>query len=113
MRSNDGEVVQRRSLPKSCLLYTSQKGAAGLSACTDRIFRALSEYCLRTDETLTGTVTLTAGPEGVLFRRNDGADQPLFDLLPAAYTGALDAIRAEINELVGLAPVKELSLIHI
>ena len=86
---------------------TAQKGAAGLSACTDRIFRALSDYCLRTDETLTGTVTLTAGPEGVLFRLNDGADQPLFDLLPAAYTGALDAIRAEINELVGLAPVKE------
>ena len=86
---------------------TAQKGAAGLSACTDRIFRALSEYCLRTDEALTGTVTLTAGPEGVLFRLNDGADQPLFDLLPAAYTGALDAIRAEINELVGLAPVKE------
>ena len=86
---------------------TAQKGAAGLSACTDRIFRALSEYCLRTDETLTGTVTLTAGPEGVLFRLNDGADQPLFDLLPAAYAGALDAIRAEINELVGLAPVKE------
>ena len=86
---------------------TKQKGAAGLSACTDRIFRALSEYCLQTDETLTGTVTLTAGPEGVLFRLNDGADQPLFDLLPTAYTGALDAIRAEINELVGLAPVKE------
>ena len=86
---------------------TAQKGAAGLAECTDRIFRALSEYCLRTDETLTGTVTLTAGPEGVLFRLNDGADQPLFDLLPAAYTGALDAIRAEINELVGLAPVKE------
>lgn len=86
---------------------TAQKGAAGLSACTDRIFRALSEYCLQTDETLTGTVTLTAGPEEVQFRLNDGADQPLFDLLPAAYTGALDAIRAEINELVGLAPVKE------
>ena len=86
---------------------TTQKGAAGLSACTDRIFRALSEYCLQTDDPLTGTVTLTAGPEGVQFRLNDGADQPLFDLLPAAYTGALDAIRAEINELVGLAPVKE------
>ena len=86
---------------------TAQKGAAGLAECCDRIFRALSEYFLRTDKTLTGTVTLTTGPEGVLFRLNDGADQPLFDLLPAAYTGALDAIRAEINELVGLAPVKE------
>ena len=86
---------------------TAQKGAAGLAECCDHIFRALSEYCLRTDETLTGTVTLTAGPEGVQFRMNDGPEEPLFDLLPAAYTGALDAIRAEINELVGLAPVKE------
>ena len=86
---------------------TAQKGAAGLAECCDRIFRALSEYCLRTDETLTGTVTLTARPEGLLFRLNDGPGEPLFDLLPAAYTGALDAIRAEINELVGLAPVKE------
>lgn len=86
---------------------TAQKGAAGLAECCDRIFRALSEYCLRTDKTLSGTAALTARPEGVLFRLNDGADQPLFDLLPAAYTGALGAIRAEINELVGLAPVKE------
>ena len=86
---------------------TAQKGAAGLAECCDRIFRALSEYCLRTDKTLSGTAALSARPEGLLFRLNDGADQPLFDLLPAAYTGALDAIRAEINELVGLAPVKE------
>ena len=86
---------------------TAQKGAAGLAECCDRIFRALSEYCLRTDKTLSGTAALTARPEGLLFRLNDGPEKPLFDLLPAAYTGALDAIRAEINELVGLAPVKE------
>ena len=85
----------------------AQKGAAGLAECCDRIFRALSEYCLRTDKTLSGTAALTARPEGLLFRLNDGPEEPLFDLLPAAYTGALDAIRAEINELVGLAPVKE------
>ena len=86
---------------------TAPKGAAGLAECCDRIFRALSEYCLRTDKTLSGTAALTARPEGLLFRLNDGPEEPLFDLLPAAYTGALDAIRAEINELVGLAPVKE------
>ena len=86
---------------------TAQKGAAGLAECCDRIFRALSEYCLRTDKTLSGTAALTARPEGLLFRLNDGPEEPLFDLLPTAYTGALDAIRAEINELVGLAPVKE------
>ena len=86
---------------------TPQKGAAGLSGCCDRIFRALSEYCLQTDKPLTGTVTLTAAPEGLLFHLNDAAPAPLFDLLPAAYTGALDEIRAEISELVGLDPVKE------
>ena len=86
---------------------TPQKGAAGLSSCCDRIFRALSEYCLQTDKKLTGTVTLTAAPEGLFFRLNDAAPAPLFDLLPAAYTGALDEIKAEISELVGLAPVKE------
>ena len=86
---------------------TPQKGAAGLADCCDRIFRALSEYCLQTDAKLSGTVTLTAAPEGMLFHLNDAADAPLFDLLPAAYTGALDEIKAEISELVGLAPVKE------
>ena len=86
---------------------TPQKGAAGLSTCCDRIFKALSEYCLRTDTALSGTVALTAKPEGVFFRLNDGPEAPLADLLPAAYTGALDSIRAEIEELVGLAPVKD------
>ena len=83
------------------------QGAAGLSACCDRIFRALSEYCLQTDEKLSGTVTLTAKPDGLNFRLNEGAEQDLFSLLPAEYTGAVDEIRAELDELVGLAPVKE------
>ena len=51
-----------------------KQGAAGLTACCDKIFRALSEYCLQTDAALTGTITLTA---------------------------------KELNDLVGLAPVKE------
>ena len=55
---------------------TPQKGAAGLSGCCDRIFRALSEYCLQTDKKLTGTVTLTAAPEGLFFRLNDAAPAP-------------------------------------
>ncbi len=31
---------------------SKEKGAAGLADCCDRIFRALSEYCLQTDATL-------------------------------------------------------------
>lgn len=84
-----------------------KQGAAGLSACCDKIFRALSEYCLQTDAALTGTITLTAREDGLDFALNDAGPQKLFDLLPAAYTGAVEEIRKELNDLVGLAPVKE------
>jgi len=84
-----------------------KQGAAGLTACGDKIFRALSEYCLQTDAALTGTITLTAREDGLDFALNDAEPRKLFDLLPAAYTGAVEEIRKELNDLVGLAPVKE------
>ena len=84
-----------------------EQGAAGLAACCDKIFRALSEYCLQTDKKLTGTVTLTARPDGIDFQLGNAEPARLFDLLPAAYTGAVDEIKRELDELVGLAPVKE------
>ena len=86
---------------------TPEQGAAGLAACCDKIFRALSEYCLQTNKKLTGTVTLTARPDGIDFQLGNAAPARLFDLLPAAYTGAVDEIKRELDELVGLAPVKE------
>ena len=86
---------------------TPEQGAAELDACCDKIFRALSEYCLQTDQKLTGTVTLTARPDGIDFQLGNAAPARLFDLLPAAYTGAVDEIKRELDELVGLAPVKE------
>ena len=86
---------------------TKEKGAAGLAEACDEIFRALSEYCLQTDAKITGTVTLTAKPEGVQFALNDAAPADLSALLPAEYTGAAEAVRAELDSLVGLAAVKE------
>ena len=86
---------------------SKEKGAAGLAECCDKMFRALSEYCLQTDAKLTGTVTLTAKPEGVQFALNDAAPADLSALLPAEYTGAVDEIRAELDGLVGLGAVKE------
>ena len=86
---------------------TKEKGAAGLAEACDEIFRALSEYCLQTDAKLTGTVTLTAKPEGVWFSLNGGGEQALSALLPAEYTGAAEAVRAELDSLVGLGAVKE------
>ena len=86
---------------------TPEQGAAGLAACCDKMFRALSEYCLQTDKKLTGTVTLTARPDGIDFQLGNAAPARLFDLLPTTYTGAVDEIKRELDELVGLAPVKE------
>ena len=86
---------------------SKEKGAEGLADCCERIFRALSEYCLQTDAKLSGTVSLTAAPEGLQFALNGATPADLFSLLPAAYTGAVEQIRAELDALVGLAPVKE------
>ena len=86
---------------------SKEKGAEGLADCCERIFRALSEYCLQTDAKLSGTVALTAAPEGLQFALNGAAPADLFSLLPAVYTGAVEQIRAELDALVGLAPVKE------
>jgi len=47
-----------------------QQGVAGLTVCCDRMFRALSEYCLQTDAALTGTVSLTAREGGIDFALN-------------------------------------------
>ena len=46
------------------------------------MFRALSEYCLQTDAKLTGTVTLTAKPEGVWFCLNDQPEHCLLYTSP-------------------------------
>ena len=86
---------------------SKEKGAEGLADCCERIFRALSEYCLQTDAKLSGTVALTTAPEGLQFALNGAAPADLFSLLPTAYTGAVEQIRAELDALVGLAPVKE------
>ncbi len=84
-----------------------KQGAAGLSACCDRMFRALSEYCLQTDAALSGTVTLTMQEDSVRYSINGSVPAELFGLLPAEYKGAADEVRAELDALVGLAPVKE------
>ena len=87
--------------------YTTQDGAASLSGCCDRIFRALSEYCLRTDCFQKGTAALHVQDGALLFSINGSATAPLLDLLPAAYAGGIEAVQKELDALVGLKEVKE------
>ena len=86
---------------------TRTEGAAGLSGCCERIFRALSEYCLGQDVLRKGSVALMVERQTLWFSIDGKKKGPLFDLLPAAYTGAADAVRQEIEALVGLEPVKD------
>lgn len=83
------------------------RGAAGLADCCDRIFRALSEYCLQTDVVNKGTAALEVRDGALWFRVNDGESAPLFELLPAAYTGAAESVQQEMDAIVGLGEVKE------
>jgi hypothetical protein len=83
------------------------RGAAGLAECCEQIFRALSEYCLQHDTVQKGTVALTAEDGVLYFSMNEAERAPLLDLLPGAYTGALESVQQEMDEIVGLSEVKQ------
>ncbi|OUN38911.1 stage V sporulation protein K [Faecalibacterium sp. An77] len=86
---------------------TEREGAAGLAACCDQMFRALSEYCLRNDSFRQGSVALDV-QDGVLrFSIDKSEPAPLLDLLPPAWNGDIDEVRRELDALVGLKEVKE------
>ena len=87
--------------------YDPKRGAASLAACCDEIFRALSEYCLRQDSFRPGTAALTAVGGTLRFAIDGGAPAPLAGLLPAAYDGGVEAVRQELDALVGLDEVKQ------
>ena len=65
---------------------SKEKGAEGLADCCERIFRALSEYCLQTDTKLSRHGGADRRAEGLQFALNGAAPADLFGLLPAAYT---------------------------
>ena len=87
--------------------HTDKEGAAALAGCCERIFRALSEYCLRQDSFQPGTAALTVREGALCFSIDGSAPAPLADLLPAAWDGGVEAVRRELDALVGLDEVKQ------
>ena len=87
--------------------HTGKLGAAALSGCCERIFRALSEYCLRQDRFQPGTAALEVRDGVLCFSVNGSAPAPLADLLPAVWDGGTEEVRQELDALVGLDEVKE------
>ena len=87
--------------------HTGKLGAAALSGCCERIFRALSEYCLRQVRFQPGTAALEVRDGVLCFSVNGSAPAPLADLLPAVWDGGTEEVRQELDALVGLDEVKE------
>ena len=90
--------------------HTGKEGAAALAGCCERIFRALSEYCLRQDSFQPGTAALAVREGALCFSIDGSAPAPLADLLPAAWDGGVEAVRRELDALVGLDEVKTVRL---
>ncbi len=63
-------------------------GANGILSACDKIYRALSEYCLALDTLPEGSITLSVAEGMLQFAPNDAAPTPLFDLLPVEYQGS-------------------------
>jgi Cdc6-like AAA superfamily ATPase len=87
------------------LRYTPKAGITGITAFTDKCYKALAQYKLEKDAPAC-TVTLSLRDE-VLFADFGSGSLDLFSLLPAAYQGGLEAVKAEMDNIIGLQKIKE------
>lgn len=87
------------------LRYTPKAGITGITAFTDKCYKALAQYKLEKDAPAC-TVTLSLRNE-VLFADFGSGSVDLFSLLPAAYQGGLEAVKAEMDNIIGLQKIKE------
>ena len=89
--------------------YGKSSGMQSMREYTENVYRALAEYVLDHDEPLpAGTkVVLTATDNHRLTAAVNGeAAFDLLALLPQQYRGDVDAVEAELDEIVGLTEIK-------
>lgn len=92
----------------SLAVAAAKGGVGGLVAWCERCFAALAEYTLRHSPAQGTAVTLRRGAQGqVLAKAGEGEPFDLLALLPQEYTAALDEVKAELGEIVGLAEIKD------
>jgi len=83
------------------------RGAAPIGEFFDRCFRALAEYKLE-EEPVAGAAVALSAPEGrVLAAVAGGQPVDLLGLLRQEYTGMLDEVDRELENIVGLDEVKD------
>ena len=81
------------------------KGAQGVLAFWDRAYRALAQYRLEHDDAPKAAALGAA--DGRLTADFGAGPADLLSLLPEAYQGEVEAVKAELDVIVGLAAVKE------
>lgn len=83
----------------------AQRGASGVLAFWDKAYRALAQYKLEKDA---GALTVSLGADGGHLTADFGAGaQDLLALLPQAWSGDVQAVKKELDGIVGLSLVKE------
>lgn len=85
--------------------YSEKNGVGDLLRCGDACFRALAQYKLEQDAPAQ-TVTVSV-ENGRLFALLDGTKTDLLALLPEGYRGELAAVKAEMDNIVGLQEIKQ------
>lgn len=85
--------------------YTPQAGATPILDTCRRCYQALAQYKLEHDTPAT-TVKLSR-KDGVLFADFGAGSIDLLSLLPTGYQGALEAVKAEMSQVIGLAEIKQ------
>ena len=88
--------------------YGKTTGMQAMRDYCENVYRALAEYVLDAEEPpADGTpAVLTAADGKLLLSVNGGEPFDLLALLPQQYRGDVDAVEAELDEIVGLAEVK-------
>ena len=88
--------------------YGKTTGMQAMRDYCETAYRALAEYVLDADEPIAdGTpAALTAEGGKLLLAVNGGEPFDLLALLPQQYRGDVDAVEAELEEIVGLSEVK-------
>ena len=86
--------------------YSRQNGSKPILAYVERIFRSLTQYTLEYDPAPGTRLEVKPGEGGLVLAPESGEAIPLARLLPAGGS-ALAQVEAELNEIVGLAPIKD------
>ena len=87
--------------------YTKESGVAALRAQAERLYRALAEYKLVQNPPVGEKVTLRPAENGEPVLQIGEKTLPAWSLLPNAFAAERAEAEAELDAVIGLAPVKE------